>query len=131
MRRHTSIAMALAAAAFAVAGCAPAAAPPPYTGPQPSESAQHDLRAVIGNSLLMKTGPLAGTPWMVEGFSIVRNEVSPAGIGPVLRLRRGGRIEILPLENDADVADICLRVNGTGESDGTKTSAAYRRKLGL
>ena len=131
MRRLAAI-VGLAAAAHLAAACNPVPPPPgPYAGPKPSVAAQHELGSITGSSVTFTKGPLAGDAWVVEGFWIIDNDVSRGGRGPVLRVRRGGRVEHIPVENDADVADLRFRALGTGDAKAGRLSAAYKARAGL
>lgn len=96
-----------------VAGCGSTLkpVPPGYSGSVPSGAAQQAIRQLAGKPLTTTGGRLGAATWTVGQFAVIPNPVS--GKGPVVMLAAAdGSPAYLPVDTDADVADLCRRVTG-------------------
>jgi hypothetical protein len=83
--------------------------PPGYSGPYPDGDGQAALRPLNGKSIK----DAAGNEWTIGPFAVIPNDASPKGKGPVVQLKRGAVEKWLPVESNADVADLHKRATGT------------------
>ncbi|KAF0244400.1 MAG: hypothetical protein FD180_2521 [Planctomycetota bacterium] len=106
MSRSTALLPALFA--LAAISCAKEE-PPGYSGPYPNGDGQAALRPLQGKSIKDS----AGNEWIIGPFAVIPNDASPKGKGPVVQLKRGTVERWLPVESNADVADLHHRATGT------------------
>ena len=83
--------------------------PPGYSGPYPDGDGQTALRPLQGKSIK----DTAGNDWVIGQFAVIPNDASPKGKGPVVQLKRGTVERLLPVESNADVADLHKRATGS------------------
>lgn len=127
------------ALALSASGCGAAADPPPpgYSGPLPSARGQAVLGELQGQVLEDRTGALGGGRFVIGPFGVIPNPVT--GKGPVVVLAKEGpgdageEVRHLPVEREADVADLFERITGAASPlvRAGETSTNYRRALGL
>jgi len=105
------------------------AAPGPtvgYSGTVPSVVGQGLIGKMRGKRLTVGAGAgLAVGVWTVDGFGVVPNPVT--GKGPVVLLKdSAGKIDYVPVDTDADVADLFERVTGAPPVAGPSPPAGQR-----
>ncbi len=105
--------------------------PPGYSGPLVEADAQQILGALSGREFEDRDGVFGGGKWRVGGFSVTPYEGAPLGVGPHVDLAQAERRVFLPMEVEADAADLYRRVVGSEHPRlrSTVTSASYRRAL--
>jgi len=103
----------LALIALAVfSSCSSAPGAPGYSGPVPSPLAQQHLRDLAGSTFNDMGNELGGGDWSVGPFGVIPNNASAGGKGPVVRFEQDRVSKYIPVECDADVADLVKRVSG-------------------
>lgn len=92
---------------FALISCA-REDPPGYTGPYPDGDGQRALGDLRGKTFKDN----AGNDWTIGDFAVIPNDASPKGKGPVVQVKRGAVTKSLPVESNADAADLHKRATG-------------------
>lgn len=92
--------------------CSSSQSAPGHTGSAPSPLAQQHLRDLAGSTFTDLKNELGGGDWTVGPFGVIPNNASAGGKGPVVRLQNGLVSKYVPVECDADVADLVKRVSG-------------------
>jgi hypothetical protein len=104
----------VAATLLAVAagcGLAPKPPAPGYSGTVPSGAAQTAVRDLLGKTLTTTGGRLGAATHTVGGFAVIPNPIT--GKGPVITLTMAdGGTGYVPVDTDADIADLYRRVTG-------------------
>lgn len=91
-----------------MSACAPTAAPPGYDGPVPTGRGQTLLSQLAGERVTIAAfGP---GEWEIGGFAVIPH--SGGSKGPVLVVSQGDQQRYVPIESDADAADLYRRVHG-------------------
>ena len=85
---------------------------PGYSGAVPSPLAQQHLRDLSGATFNDLKNELGGGDWTVGPFAVIPNNASAGGKGPVIRFDKDRASKYIPIECDADVADLVKRVKG-------------------
>ena len=124
MRRFLNSIPVVVAFLLANMGCTDSVAPG-YSGPIVSSKGQKVARGLAGASFTDKDGNLGGGEWTIVSFAVVPNPRT--GKGPVVEIRKGTRVEYLPMESDGDVIDLYRRVHDSPpEGLSGDMSQAYR-----